>query len=129
MSLQTILSANTRQKIPESVLDVCLPNDRCIVENVLCAVQQLLPVVSAASAVVERVGKAYRISFELNDVSVALSDMRSIEAYSPSRIADIYVTVRSGAATLRIVVNDESAPVRVSEVDVVRVRKRVHFVA
>lgn len=126
MSLQNMLTSSIRQRIPDSVFAQCLPNDREVVENILTVVQQCFPVVSVAGASVERQAKVYIITIPLPQCKIHLHHLRAIESYSPARVADVRVSIVSNgsACMLELIVNDETAPISTSEVDIVRVRKR-----
>lgn len=124
-SLAHSLRSAVRARIPEATLSVCNLKDRMVVENIVTLLAESMHLNVTQTAIV-RDKQTYKITIPMpRETDLSLSDLRQVEAYSPARIMDISVLVRSGSPSLiRCVVNDESAPVLVSETDVLRVTKR-----
>ena len=129
MSLHSALTSTSRQKVPDSILAVCLPNDRIVLENILSVIQQIFPTASAAMAVITKINKAYKVVVPVQDLQVSMSDLKTLEAYSPSRLSEITISVVNANCHLTLNINDETAPLKVSEVEIVRVRKRVRILS
>lgn len=62
------------------------------------------------------------------DIVVPLSDLQMIQDVNPLRIASVSVTKSAKNPTsIRVFITDKNQPIALSEIDVVRVRKRTRF--
>ena len=125
MSLAESLRCAIRVRIPEAVLAICEARDRSVVENIVTVLAEHLRVNLALTSI-EHDKNTYLITLPLApDAQVCLADLRQVEAYSPARVLDLRVVMKSNQpSVVRCVIGDESAPVLVAETDVVRVTKR-----
>lgn len=124
-SLEKTLACVMRRGVPEEALAGCAAADRALLENVAYLAQQVVPEVDLTQASVERAGEVYALTVPWSacEVRVTLGQMKEIEAYSPFRVLD--VSVRGGeGACLVVRVGTEARPLQVSEVDIVRIKRR-----
>lgn len=124
-SLADSLRTAHRARIPEGVMSICDARDRAVVENIITLVGEVAGLNIAHAALV-REKQTYIVTMPLpTDAEISLADLRQVESYSPARVVDLRLAQRSNhPAVLRCVIADESAPVLVSETDVLRVTKR-----
>ena len=94
MSLQNALTLSHRQKIPENVFAICLPNDRIVVENILSVLQQIFPTLPVVSLSITKTNKSYKLCVPLQDGQISLSDLKTLEAYSPSQKLNGFIITR-----------------------------------
>jgi hypothetical protein len=109
-----------------AVLAQLAPEDRVLVENLLLVAQAELEILNLASTTVVASESIVRVSCALAGPSplVALSNMRTVQAYSPARVRDVRAVLQENRLLLVIDVHDRNARVTASEIDVVRLVKR-----
>ncbi len=85
-----------------------------------------MPELNITLAEAQRHGDVYvvRIPASTPEITVDLSQLREIEAYSPFRILQVGVTFAADNASVEIRVATENRPIAFSEVDIVRISKR-----
>jgi hypothetical protein len=125
-SLGAMLQKDLKNEVPESVLTQLPPEDRVLVENLLLVAQAELEILNLASTTVVASEGSVRVSCTLAGPSplVALSSMRTVQAYSPARVRDVRAVLQENRLLLVIDVHDRTARVTASEIDVVRLVKR-----
>ena len=125
LSLEKTLACVMRRGVPEEALVGCGAADRALLENVAHLVQQVVAEVDLTKASVERQGEVYvlTVPWSACDLRVNLGQLKEIEAYSPFRIVDVCVKGGEGACVV-VKVGTESRPIQVSEVDIVRIKRR-----
>lgn len=125
-SLGAMLQKDLKNEVPESVLAQLPPEDRVLIENLLLVAQAELEILNLASTTVVASESSIRVSCTLAGPSplVALSSMRTVQAYSPARVRDVRAVLHENRLLLVIDVHDRNARVTASEIDVVRLVKR-----
>lgn len=128
-SLGAMLNKDSNNEVSEAVLAQLPPEDRVLVENILLVAQAELEILNLASTTVVISEGAVRVSCTLVGPSplVALSSMRTVQAYSPARVRDVRAVLHENRLLLVIDVHDRNARVTASEIDVVRLVKRRRF--
>lgn len=128
-SLGAMLHKDSNNEVSEAVLAQLPPEDRVLVENILLVAQAELEILNLASTTVVISEGAVRVSCTLVGPSplVALSSMRTVQAYSPARVRDVRAVLHENRLLLVIDVHDRNARVTASEIDVVRLVKRRRF--
>lgn len=126
MSLNSVLQAACRAKVPENVLAQCRDADRTVVENILVVLQEEIPTLDITHSALTHTGGVYQIavpSVKPHD-KVRLRQLLNIQAYNPARIQDIEVAFRNDVLVLRVSVYDEAAPIMTSQLDIMRICKK-----
>lgn len=126
MSLTKVLTSAHRRQINEAFFKDCLAADRQVLENILLVTQEYLPVFDISNASLARLGSTYHVavlSSTTND-KVSLSNLSSIQAFCPGRIANIEVSLKSDRLCLTLIVHDETKPIPASQIEIVRLCKR-----
>jgi hypothetical protein len=125
-SLGAMLQKDSKNEVPESVLAQLAPEDRVLVENLLLVAQAELEILNLASTTVVASESIVRVSCALAGPSplVALSNMRTVQSYSPARVRDVRAVLQENRLLLVIDVHDRNARVTASEINVVRLVKR-----
>ena len=125
MSLGHVLSGCKRARIPDHLLLLCRAADAPVVDNILTVLQDTVPCANITMAVMRVHSNLYEISVPVRSGKVSLQQMVALQQYSPARVADIHVAVVDAALCLVLSVCDETRPVVVSQIDVIRISKRV----
>ena len=125
MSLGHVLSGCKRARVPEHLLLLCRPADAPVVENILTVLQDTMPCANISLAVLRVHSNLYEISIPVRSGQVSLQQMVALQQYSPALLADIHVAVVDAAMCLVLSVCDETRPVVISQIDVIRISKRV----
>ena len=120
--LHTVL----RPKIPENVLLPCLEGDRQLVENIIIVAQEIIPTLDVTRTTVSKEGGTYTVTVPSATASdiVGLNELRDIQTFCPGRIQNIHVLFRNDSINLRFAIQDETAPITSTQLDIVRVCKR-----
>lgn len=127
MSLSGVLQSVSRSRVPPHVLQKCKLMDQPIVENITHLAQETMPMLDITRMDVRVDGQAYRLSIPFSNQSactVMLSELKTVEAYSPARLREAKVAFDGKVMTLELLVLDETAPLMVSDIDIIRVSKR-----
>jgi hypothetical protein len=124
-SLGAMLQKDLNNEVPDAVLAQVPLQDRVLVENILLVAQAELEILNLASTTVAVSEGTLRVSCALAGPSplVALSNMRSVQSYSPARVRDVRAVLSDNRLLLVIDVHDASARVTASEIEVVRLTK------
>jgi hypothetical protein len=130
LSLGKTLASVMRRGVPEQAFEACALADRLLLENVAHLAQQAVPELDVTRAAVRLDKDVYvlRIPASISEVTVDLSQLREIEAYSPFRIVQVGVKLEKEGASVEVRVATENRPLAFSEVDIVRITKRRRFV-
>ena len=124
-SLASQLAAVTRPRVPPAVLQVCLPADQAVVENIVLVAAESVSVLNVPETTVEKANASYRVAIPVAEGGmVTLQQLKAVEAYAPARVRDARVHVVGERMRLTILVADETTPAAVTDIDVVRLRKR-----
>ena len=128
-SLGALLQKDLKNDVPESVLAQVPQDDRVLVENILLVAQAELEMLNLASATVVVGENALRISCSLAGPSpvVSLTNMRSLQSYSPARVRNVRAMLSENRLLLVIDVHDANSRVTASEIEVVRITKKRRF--
>ncbi len=126
LSLEKTLATVMRRRVPEHVFQLCAAQDRGFLENIVHLAQQVVPELNITLADAHKHGDVYvvRLPASTTEISVHLSQLREIEAYSPFRILEVGVKFAADGASVVIRVATENRPIAFSEVDIVRISKR-----
>ena len=131
LSLGKTLASVMRRGVPEQAFEGCAAADRLLLENVAHLAQQAVPELDVTRAVLKMEKDVYvlRLPASVSEITVDLSQLREIEAYSPFRVVQVGVAVggKEGVC-VEVRVATESRPLAFSEVDIVRITKRKRFV-
>ena len=131
LSLGKTLASVMRRGVPEQALEGCAAADRLLLENVAHRAQQAVPELDVTRAAVRMEKDVYvlRLPASVSEITVDLSQLREIEAYSPFRVVQVGVAVGGTEGVwVEVRVATESRPLAFSEVDIVRITKRKRFV-
>ena len=126
MSLNSVLQAACRAKVPENVLAQCRDADRMVVENILVVLQEEIPTLDITHSALTHTAGVYQIavpSVKPRD-KVRLRQLLNIQAYNPARIQDIEVGFRNDVLVLCVAVYDEATPITTSQLDIMRICKK-----
>ena len=96
-------------------------------ENITHLAQETMPMLDITRMDVRVDGQAYRLSIPFSNQSacaVMLSELKTVEAYSPARLREAKVAFDGKVMTIELLVLDENAPLMVSDIDIIRVSKR-----
>lgn len=126
MSLVDSLRGAIRTRLPDETLKICQPHDRQVVENVILVLCEYTSLDISRAHVDRRDNdKTYVVTIPVTtDMDVSLSDLRQVESFSPSRVLDLRVCMKTKGNHVQVVIADETHQVLVAECDVLRVRKR-----
>lgn len=127
MSLSKVLTQSMQPVLPVSVLAACPAADRTAFENILYCVQQFIPVCDLLRASTVKRGENYEVTVPMcsGATQVSLEHLRNIQQYSPARVLEIIVGFpENGERHLRLLLGGENGLLVVSEMDIVRIRKR-----
>ena len=84
-----------------------------------------LGVLDVPETVVEKVNSSYRVTVPVaQGGTVTLQQLKAIETYAPARLRDARLIVVGERMRLILLVADENNTAAVTEIDVVRIRKR-----
>jgi len=125
MSLGHVLSGCKRVHVPDHLLMLCRAADAPVVDNILTVLQDIVPCANITLAVLRVHSNLYEISIPVRSGQVSLQQMVALQQYSPALLADIHVAVVDAAMCLVLSVCDETRPVVISQIDVIRISKRV----
>lgn len=101
-----------------------LPQDKSVVENILLVLGEYTGLDISRSSL-EKIDSGYSITIPIiGEKDINLSDLRNVESYSPARVIDLRVQMKTNRNLLKLLIGDENRKVMVAECDVVRVRKR-----
>ena len=126
MSLGSLLTSATRQRIPINVLRVVPDADQIVVENIVNVAVDAMPFLKTTETGIECTANTYKVTIPISgNRGVSQREMHQISAYNPGRIDDIRVDLHtSGYLILILTITDEKTPYTVSEYDIVRTNKR-----
>ena len=126
MSLAHALGQTLRPKLPDAVLRACLEADRVVVDNIALVALEFIPLLNLPLATLVKRDATYelRIPVTAENSQISLSDMRSIQAHAPARVADVFVVHEQLTFELCLSICDETRLVRFTELDVIRLNKR-----
>lgn len=128
MSLSAQLASQLRPKLPSAVLDACVPADKIVVENILYCLQELIPEVNLLQTIILRNRGVYTITVPLAQSSyeISLQTLRTLQNYSPARVDNIFIDLpfKEKPGNIKLIVADETKPLSVSELDIIRLSKR-----
>ena len=126
MSLGSMLNNVIRPKICESVFNPCLPGDRMLVENILMVAQEICPALNVTTTSINKKGLSYTAMIPLATASeaIGLHHLRDIQAFCPGRIQNIYVIFRNETMNIQIEIQDETAPITSTQLDIVRISRK-----
>ena len=129
LSLGKTLASVMRRGVPEQAFEACATQDRLLLENVAHLAQQAVPELDVTRAAVKMDRDVYvlRIPASTSEITVDLSQLREIEAYSPFRIVQVGARLEKEGASVEVRVATENRPLAFSEVDIVRITKRKRF--
>ena len=129
LSLGKTLASVMRRGVSEQAFEVCAAHDRLLLENVAHLAQQAVPDLDVTRAAVKMDKDVYvlRIPASTSELTVDLSQLRDVEAYSPFRIVQVGVKLEKEGASVEVRVATENRPLAFSEVDIVRITKRKRF--
>lgn len=124
-SLGAMLQKDLKNEVPDSVLAQLPPEDRVLIENILLVAQAELEILNLASTTVVVSEGCVRVSCTLAGPSplVSLSNMRSVQSYSPARVRDVRAVLSENRLLLVIDVHDTTARITATEIEVVRLTK------
>ena len=126
LSLHVMIQKGINNNVPESVLDKCPDTDRILIENLLRLAQAELLVLNLASTIVLTEGHktVLRCALTGPSPSVSLTSMRSLQAYSPARVAEVRTVLLEGALHIVLDVCDVATRIGTTELEIVRITKR-----
>jgi hypothetical protein len=129
LSLGKTLASVMRRGVPEQAFEACALADRMLLENVAHLAQQAVPELDVTRAAVRMDKDVYvlRIPASTSEITVDLSQLREVEAYSPFRIVQVSAKLEKEGASVEVRVATENRPLAFSEVDIVRITKRKRF--
>ena len=115
-----------RRTIPEHTLSSVPDSDKILLQNIVHLLQDSIPEVNVTLMELERGKDVYniRIPVSVRTLTLSLEHLRQIQAYSPARISDISVALRSEMPQITLRVTTEARPLMYSEVDIIRITKR-----
>lgn len=126
LSLHAMIQKGINNDVPESVLQQCLDEDRILIENLLRLAQAELLVLNLASTSIVTEGHKTVIRCMLTgpSPSVSLASMRSLQNYSPARVAEVRTMLFEGGLALVLDVCDSATRIGTTELEIVRITKR-----
>ena len=125
-SLNSMLQKQLNNEVPDAVLRQVPEADRVLVENVLRLAQAELVVINLASTTVAVESRRTVLKCALTGPtpSVSLSSMRSLQAYSPTRVVEVRTTLHDGSMLLVLEISDANTRLSTAELEIVRITKR-----
>lgn len=131
MSLSSSLNSVVRPKVPAGILDSCLEADKVVVENILTVLCDAATTLSITQASMERKSNSYVITIPLaTEGSISYNAIRQAISYSPARVQDVFMTARGTLQPAVVLhIGDEKAKITSTEVDVIRLQKRMRWSA
>lgn len=131
MSLSSSLNSVVRPKVPSCILDSCLEADKIVVENILTVLCDAATTLSITQASIERKSNSYVITIPLaTEGSISYNAIRQAISYSPARVQDVLMTARGTLQPAVVLhIGDEKAKITSTEVDVIRLQKRMRWSA
>jgi len=126
MSFASALAQTARPRLPEAVLQTCLEADKVVVDNIALVALEFVPGLNIPLATMRKHADTYELSIPItmDHFSIALADLRGIQAHAPARIAGVSLARELNDYALRISVCSETNLVRFTELDVIRLHKR-----
>ena len=102
LSLGKTLASVMRRGVPEQAFEACAAHDRLLLENVAHLAQQAVPELDVTRATVKMEKDVYvlRIPASTSELTVDLSQLRDVEAYSPFRIVQVGVKLEKEGASV-----------------------------
>lgn len=132
-SLGAMLAQNNKKlTVPENILSQCSLEDKVVVENILLVMAELIPNANVAATVLSKTKGKYKLSTPLAvPLSLTLSQMRALQTYNPARLTEVSLKIeerptdsQSHACFVVLEVADQSTPITVQEIEVMRMSKR-----
>jgi len=123
ISLSSVLNTAHRPKIPENALSVCLLPDKTVVENAIFVSLEYIKELNITETSITKHGLTYNIKIPFSgdaEHKISLSSLRNIQNWNPARISEIFVE----NGFIRIVMLDETKPISVQEIDIIRMSKK-----
>lgn len=116
-----------RRTIPEHTMSNVPDSDKILLQNVIHLVQDSIPEVNVTLMDIEKGNQMYnvRIPISVRTFILGLEQLRQIQAYSPARISDVCVGLNAETPHVTIRVTTETRALVFSEVDIIRITKRV----
>lgn len=124
MSLSNVLNSVHRAKIPNNILSKIKSADQVVVENIAHLAQEQIPSLDITLSSLNIEANTYHLIVPLISGSVFLSDLKLIQSYSPSRLKEIKISNDNNQIAIQFFILDETSPLMVSDVDIIRVCKR-----
>ena len=105
---------------------MCRETDREVVENILLIAGDAMPVLRLSETTIETTdASSYKATIPMpSTMRIGLRQLARVDAHAPSRVQDIWVDSNEKGASLVIFIADESTQFCVTEVEVLRLRKR-----
>jgi hypothetical protein len=116
-----------RRTIPEHTLSNVPDSDKVLLQNIIHLVQDSIPEVNVTLMDIEKGNQIYnvRIPISVRTFILGLEQLRQIQAYSPARISDVCVGLNAETPHVTIRVTTEGRALIFSEVDIIRITKRM----
>ena len=102
-------------------------SDKVLLQNIIHLVQDSIPEVNVTLMEIEKGNQIYnvRIPISVRTFILGLEQLRQIQAYSPARISDVCVGLNAETPHVTIRVTTEARALIFSEVDIIRITKRM----
>ena len=116
-----------RRSIPEHTMSNVPDSDKVLLQNIIHLVQDSIPEVNVTLMEIEKGNQIYnvRIPISVRTFILGLEQLRQIQAYSPARISDVCVGLNTETPHETIRVTTEARALIFSEVDIIRITKRM----
>jgi hypothetical protein len=116
-----------RRTIPEHTMTNVSDSDKILLQNIIHLVQDSIPEVNVTLMEIEKGKDVYniRIPMSVRTFILGLEQLRQVQAYSPARISDVCVGLNSETPHVTIRVTTETRALIFSEVDIIRITKRM----
>lgn len=116
-----------RRTIPEHTMSNVPDSDKVLLQNIIHLVQDSIPEVNVTLMDIEKGNQVYnvRIPISVRTFILGLEQLRQIQAYSPARISDVCVGLNTETPHVTIRVTTETRALIFSEVDIIRITKRM----
>jgi hypothetical protein len=116
-----------RRTIPEHTMSNVPDSDKVLLQNIIHLVQDSIPEVNVTLMDIEKGNQVYnvRIPISVRTFILGLEQLRQIQAYSPARISDVCVGLNAETPHVTIRVTTEGRALIFSEVDIIRITKRM----
>lgn len=116
-----------RRTIPEHTMSNVPDSDKVLLQNIIHLVQDSIPEVNVTLMEIEKGNQIYnvRIPISVRTFILGLEQLRQIQAYSPARISDVCVGLNAETPHVTIRVTTEARALIFSEVDIIRITKRM----